>query len=197
MKINHEINNLSGSVETLERKIFEQTSPKVISTIKDLLAGGPYRFWGTLTFQYELDEPKAKSELKKFWRKVQREVLKANWIEKGRPQMTGIAILEHAFIFPHSRRRSGSCHFHFLLHDNPHFARNNARAEQQLTKAFQNAAAKLTHKNKRWQLTSRHGTGVAKVWNAKGICGYVAKEARHWWWEWDKQILFLCKDGAI
>ncbi|WP_243038729.1 hypothetical protein [Dyella sedimenti] len=176
---------------------FQQTDPKIIKARDGLLSAGPYRNWGTLTFQYELSDKHAKQFASDHWRKTQRELLGRNWISKGIQPLTGLVIMEKAMIFARTTREFGSCHFHYLIHDHPALDRDNNRAAAQLETAFVAAARTLTHRNRRWQLVSKHGAVVDPVWDQAGICGYVAKEAASRNWKWHDRVRFLCQDGAI
>lgn len=176
---------------------FQQTDPKIIKMRDRLLSAGPYRNWGTLTFQYELQDNHAKRFASDHWRKTQRELLGRNWIDRGIQQLTGLVIMEKAMIFARTTREFGSCHFHYLIHDHPALDRDDNRAAAQLEAAFVAAARSLTHKNRRWQLVSKHGAVIDPVWDQVGICGYVAKEAASRSWQWSDRVRFLCQDGAI
>lgn len=170
---------------------------KVIKVRDELLRAGPYRFFGTLTFQYNVTDRQAREFASKHWRKTQRELLGRNWIGRGVPHMTGITVMERAEIFNHDTRQFSNFHFHYLIHDHPILDRDDARAEAQLEAAFIEAARSLTHKNRRWQLVSKHGASVSRIWDPAGACSYVSKEAWNPWWCWETRILYLCRDGAL
>nr|WP_199044840.1 hypothetical protein [Dyella sp. ASV24] len=92
-------NNYQNIITNLPTEGFALPHPKVIKVRNDLLQAGPYRFFGTLTFQYHVSEQQAREFASKHWRKTQRELLGRNWIGRSIPQMTGIAVMERAAIF--------------------------------------------------------------------------------------------------
>lgn len=165
---------------------------------RDLDSAGPYRAFATLTFNEFINERAAWSIASKHWRKVERELLGRNWIEKEIPQMTGLVVLEHAAVAKNIKNPLASCHFHYLIHDHPKLSRDDNSAVRELSQAFVVAARQLTHKNRRSQVTSKNGTDVQLVTNQWRLCQYVSKEATRTPWFWNsRRIRFLCRDGAV
>jgi hypothetical protein len=179
-------------------EVFEQTNPRVISVQKKLIEMGPYPYFGTLSFQYDLRPKYALEVASLHWRKVQKRILGRNWIKKGMAPMTGLLVLEtHPIYNKKTTQRISSCHVHHLIHDHPKLARERFQAAAELDHVFAEVARGLTHKNKRWQLVSKYGTKVLPVHSSSAICGYVAKEAWDWEWSFTDRVRYLCKDGAV
>ncbi|ULU23168.1 hypothetical protein [Dyella terrae] len=158
---------------------------------------GPYRFFLTLSFNYELSDHEGQEALAKLWRRLMKKVLGKRWISKGVKPMTGVAVLEKAQIFAQSTREFGSCHFHLLVHHHPHLSEDDLIASITLLLAFADAAKQLTHKNRRWQLVSKHGVSLKIIGpgESPSFVKYVAKEALRHGWKWDERVFYLGKDG--
>jgi hypothetical protein len=177
---------------------FVQTNQKIINVQKKLAKSGEVFYFGTLSFQYDLKPDEAIRAASVHWRRVQKHALGRNWIKKGIAPLTGLIVMEtHPIFNKMTTRRFSSCHFHHLIYSHPKLDRNKLVAASGLDRVFLEAARGLTHKNKRWQLVSRHGTRVLPVYDTMQICGYVAKEAWHYEWEWDNRVRYLCRDGVI
>lgn len=158
---------------------------------------GPYRFFLTLTFRYELSDRDGQEALAKLWRRLMKKVLGKRWIRHGIEPMTGIAVLEKAQLFAQTTREFGSCHFHLLVHDHPNLPRDDHSAVIKLWPAFVDAAMQLTHKNRRRQLASKHGLNlqVIRAGESRNVSKYVAKEALQSSWKWDERVFYLGKGG--
>lgn len=158
---------------------------------------GPYRFFLTLTFRYELSDTDGQEALAKLWRRFMKKVLGKRWIHLGIKPMTGIALLEKAQLFAHTTREFGSCHFHLIVHDHPLLPRDDLLATMKMWPAFIDAAMQLTHKNRRWQLASKHGLDlkVIRPGESPKVSKYVAKEALRSNWKWDERVFYLGKGG--
>ncbi|MBE1162800.1 hypothetical protein [Dyella acidiphila] len=181
-------------------KNFIQVNPNIIKVQEKLarIKPVPYSYFGTLSFQYDLRPDEATKVASTHWRKVQKHSLGRNWIKKGMEPLTGLIVMErHPIYNKKTTQIFSTCHFHHLIYDHPALGKNKLAAAYELDSAFAEAACGLTHKNKRWQLVSRYGTRVLPVYDTMQICGYVAKEAWHYTWEWSDRIGYLCKDGVV
>ncbi|WP_109127026.1 hypothetical protein [Dyella sp. C11] len=166
--------------------------------IRKVLDGcGPYGFFLTLTFQYEISDEEGQQAIAKVWRRTMKKVLGRRWIKKGVNPMTGIAVMEKAQIFDRSSREFGSCHYHLLVHDHPSLPRDALAAAAKLFLAFTDAAKQLTAPNRRRQLVSKHGVNVIAIGSGESpaFCKYVAKEVGLKNWRWDDRVFYLGKDG--
>jgi len=168
-----------------------------VLTRKQLESWGPYRFFMTLSFQYELSDKEGQEVLAKVWRRLMKKVLGKRWIKKGIKPLTGIVVLERAQLFAQSTREFGSCHFHLLVHEHPRLPKNDIFAAIKLLQAFIDAAKQMTHPNRRWQLVSKHGVNlkVIRPGESASFAKYVAKEAVRHDWKWDERVFFLGKNG--
>lgn len=166
--------------------------------VRELLESySPYRFFMTLSFQYELSDREGQEALGKAWRRCMKKVLGKRWISKGVKPLTGVAVMEKAQIFDKSSLEFGSCHFHMLIHDHHRLPKDDLFAGILLFLAFADAANQLTHKNRRHQLVSKHGVHLKIIGprQSRSFCKYVAKEARQTGWRWDERVFYLGKDG--
>lgn len=177
---------------------FNQTNPRIILVQTKLAGMGPFPFFGTLSFQYDLTPEYAFDIASTHWRKVQKQILGRSWIKKKIAPMTGLLVMEtHPIYNKRTTRQFSTCHFHHLIHHHPKLPKDGFKAAADLDYVFAKAANGLTHKNKRWQLVSKYGTKVLPVECTTAICGYVAKEAWDYQWNWSDRVRYLCKDGAV
>ncbi|GGA16475.1 hypothetical protein [Dyella nitratireducens] len=196
--INQNIPYYDHDYEDIRRyQDYEQINPRIIKIQKQLIKND-IAYFGTLSFQYDIEPCEARRVASIHWRKVQKYVLGRNWIKKGVPPLTGLLVMEtHPIYNKMTTQKFSGCHFHHLIYSHPKLPDNQYMAAAELNQAFAHAARGLTHKNKRWQLVSRYGTRVLSVENIVGICGYAAKEAWHFQWKWEDRISYLCKDGVV
>jgi hypothetical protein len=179
-------------------KSFTQTNSRIIAVQDKLTKAGPYAYFGTLSFQYDLAQWYAISVASIHWRKVQKQILGKYWIKKKITPMTGLLVMEtHPIRNKRTTREFSTCHFHHLIDHHPKLPEDRYEAAAQLDYVFAKAAKGLTHKNKRWQLVSKYGTKVLPVESSRDICGYAAKEAWSYQWNWSDRVRYLCKDGAV
>lgn len=158
---------------------------------------GPYRFFLTLSFNYEVSDEVGQEALARLLRRLMKKLLGRRWIRKGIKPLTGIAVLEKAQIFAQSSREFGSCHFHLLIHQHPHLPEDDLLAAVAILQAAIDAAKQLTHKNRRRQLVGKHGLRLKVIGSGESpsFCKYVAKEAIQHGWKWDERVFYLGKDG--
>jgi hypothetical protein len=184
--------------EISKYKSFTQTNSRIIAVQDKLAKAGPYTYFGTLSFQYDLAQWYAISVASTHWRKVQKQILGKNWIKKKIAPMTGLLAMEtHPIFNKRTTQVFSTCHFHHLIHHHPKLPEDRFEAAAELDYVFAKVAKGLTHKNKRWQLVSKYGTKVLPVKSSRDICGYAAKEAWDYQWNWSDRVRYLCRDGAV
>jgi hypothetical protein len=178
-------------------KVFDNQNVKVEKYIKLIDKYDPYRFFATLSFQYELTDKQGIKFASQHIRRLNKKLLGKYWKSHGGKCLTGVTTLEHANIRKRATKDGrplkdrGTCHFHFLLHDHPSLDKDPNVALGQLTKAWEAAARSLNYRKTR-KLVSKDGTDV-QLFHTTGVYGYMLKEA--WNPSWKRQERFFVLDG--
>jgi hypothetical protein len=182
---------------------FEGTSRPIYLALF-LQLNGPYRFFATLSFEYELPYAKAIEYGSLHARRVTKHAIGKHWKWRGLAPLTGMVVLERAKLFHRSTRKFGGYHFHYLIEDHPSLPRDDQAALKVMQDAFQKAAKRLVLKSLKRKgrkskdvklVTKANGTQVQLVYDLPGVCKYVSKEAWHWQWEWLDRVFYLGENG--
>lgn len=161
----------------------------------------PYRFFCTLTFQYQLSDKQGIEFASQHIRRFNKSLLGKHWKKHGALCIKGVAVLEHASIrkvvgekrVPVSDR--GSCHFHFLLNDHPSLDKDPNVALKQVTEAWERAARSINFRLTK-KLVSKNGTDV-QLFKTKGVYGYMLKESCNPTWRYQERLFLLDGEGLV
>lgn len=176
--------------------LFQKTNPRVIDTADKILTAGPFKFFATQSFQYEIEDDYGRHVASTVWQRTHKLIFGKRWRRLGIPPMTGIAVMEKAQIFARSTRVFGTCHFHYLIHPHPLFCPYGHAVAIQLHDALSKAASSITN-TKGWHLVSKKGTDVSLIESEWATLKYLAKEAWNPTWRWDERVFYLCGDGLL
>lgn len=163
---------------------------------------GPYRFFGTLSYQYPLSFWQAEQFASLHARDVTK-ILFGKRRKKGFLPLEGIVVLEKASLF--SDAQWDNPHFHYLIKDHQDLPRDDEAALQLLSGAFTGATRRLVQKNvyrkgrkkpEDRSLVSKTSGILVKLTDERDyLCWYLSKESTAKDWDWVDRIYHLGKDG--